>query len=352
MEHTAGNRRLTRRLGAVVVTATLLAAACGSSSSTSPPPAGAGDADESAQQTPPCVLPPDTRVVDLTFDELRRYELNNGAPIPTLEEYLDLADAAGVGVLPEIKTFPPPGSDQSEPPSDAQLADYARMVAERSGIPQVLIGSFSEPVLAYFAANRPQWPRVWFRSLSPTGPLSPPTVAEMRERAPSATALGVLNILYSQGTSPLDGQTYDVPAEFAAAGIPVYLWFNVLTGGDAADGGAGTLGDVVSPGWAALVDLSPANIVWMATDNTADYAAWSASLPPDGPTAPEMVAHRGGGSESVSENSLDAFRQAVADGATVLETDVQWTRPTADAPNGVPVLMHDATINRTMRCPG
>jgi hypothetical protein len=29
---------------------------------------------------------------------------------------------------------------------------------------------------------------------------------------------------------------------------------------------------------------------------------------------------------------------------------VQWTAPTAEEPNGVPVLMHDATINRTARC--
>jgi len=52
----------------------------------------------------------------------------------------------------------------------------------------------------------------------------------------------------------------------------------------------------------------------------------------------------------VSENSLSAFRDAIAAGADVLETDVQWTAPTTDEPNGVPVLMHDATINRTVRC--
>ena len=327
--------------------ALLLALGCSSSTTTST----SGDG-ESSQQPAPCVLAPDTRVSDLTLAELRQFELNNGEPIPTLEEYLDLADAAGVGVLPEIKTFPLPGQDRAEPPSDAQLADYARLVAERSGIPQVLIGSFSEPVLAYFATARPEWPRIWFRGLGADDPLGPPTVEEMRQRAPSADALGVLSILYGQGVSPLNGQTYDVPADFADADIPVYIWFNVLTGGDSVADGEGKLGYEAAPGWASLVALEPANIVWMATDNTADYAAWAASLPADGPVAPAMVAHRGGGSEGVSENSLEAFRQAVADGATVLETDIQWTRPTADAPNGVPVLMHDATINRTMRCPG
>ena len=346
MDHTALRRRCIRAIGAALIGSTLLVVGC-SSSSTSP---ASGD-DESAQQAAPCLLQPDTRVTDLTFEELRRFELNNGEPIPTLEEYLDLADAARVGVLPEIKTFPPAGGGEAEPPSDAQLADYARLVAERSGIPQVLIGSFSEPVLAYFAAARPEWPRVWFRGLSPDDPLGPPTVEEMRQRAPSADALGVLSILYGQGTSPLDGQTYDVPADFAAANIPVYIWFNVITGGDSVADGEGKLGYEAAPGWTSLVALEPANIDWMATDNTAAYAAWAASLPAGGPVAPAMVAHRGGGSEAVSENSLEAFGQAVADGATVLETDIQWTRPTADAPNGVPVLMHDATINRTMRCP-
>jgi glycerophosphoryl diester phosphodiesterase len=63
-----------------------------------------------------------------------------------------------------------------------------------------------------------------------------------------------------------------------------------------------------------------------------------------------MVAHRGGGEDGVSENALSAFRAAIDAGADVLETDVQWTAPTAEEPNGVPVLMHDATINRTARC--
>jgi glycerophosphoryl diester phosphodiesterase len=63
------------------------------------------------------------------------------------------------------------------------------------------------------------------------------------------------------------------------------------------------------------------------------------------------VAHRGGGEDGVSENSMSAFRAGVEAGADVLETDVQWTKATPDAPNGVPVLMHDATVNRTARCP-
>ena len=50
------------------------------------------------------------------------------------------------------------------------------------------------------------------------------------------------------------------------------------------------------------------------------------------------------------ENSLAAFQRAVADGAGVLESDVQWTKPEAGQQIGVPVLMHDQWINRTLKC--
>lgn len=338
----------------------------GTVSSTAPPtspatipptvPAGnQGDAGGAAAPTDApsdvervCVLEPDTRVGDLTYDELARYELNNGEPIPTLEQYLDLADSAGVGVLPEIKTFA--ADDGGEPilPSPAQLEQFAEMVDERRGIPEVLIGSFDARILDHFADLRPEWTRVWFRSFVGQDPAHPPTVDEMRQRAPSAEVLGLLNVLYEQGTSGLDGQMYDVPGDFARAGIPLYIWFNVLTGGDSADGGEWALG--ASPGWDRLTATGPAGIRWMATDTPRAYADWADSLPGGRSSAPAMVAHRGGGSEGISENSLEAFRQAVVDGAAVLETDVQWTRPTAEEPDGIPVLMHDDTINRTMRC--
>ena len=54
---------------------------------------------------------------------------------------------------------------------------------------------------------------------------------------------------------------------------------------------------------------------------------------------PLVLAHRGGGGESV-ENSWAALEHMRANGLTVMETDV---RVTAD---GVPVLHHDATLER------
>ncbi|MFB9376986.1 glycerophosphodiester phosphodiesterase [Kineococcus gynurae] len=53
-----------------------------------------------------------------------------------------------------------------------------------------------------------------------------------------------------------------------------------------------------------------------------------------------MIAHRGA-STSAPENTLAAFAAAVAVGADLLELDV---RQTAD---GVPVVLHDATLDRT-----
>ena len=304
-----------------------------------------------AEQVPTtaCSMAPDTKVTDLTYGQLQQYVLNNGETIPTLAEYLDLANEKKVGVLPEIKTFAATTGGEKPVPTDAQFAQYTAMVSERPDITEVLIGSFDEFTLKYFAANKAEWPRVWFRSLGGGDPATPPTVAEMKERAPSANSLGVINVLYTQGTFPTNGQSYNVPQEFADAGYPVYIWYNTITKGDTAEDGP-NLGEITSPGWQSIASLQPHNVKWIATDMVKEYTAWAQSAPESAQPIPQMVAHRGGGQADTSENSMAAFNEAAANGAKVLETDVQWTKATPENPNGVPVLMHDATINRTTRC--
>jgi glycerophosphoryl diester phosphodiesterase len=65
--------------------------------------------------------------------------------------------------------------------------------------------------------------------------------------------------------------------------------------------------------------------------------------------APGIHAHRGGsvldGRATYPENTLPAFRHAVREGY-VLELDVKLTR------DGVPVVIHDATLDRTTPCTG
>jgi glycerophosphoryl diester phosphodiesterase len=63
----------------------------------------------------------------------------------------------------------------------------------------------------------------------------------------------------------------------------------------------------------------------------------SASPPP---RVPLVVGHRGA-SAIAPENTLAAFRRAFADGADGLEFDVRLAR------DGVPVVIHDATLRRT-----
>jgi glycerophosphoryl diester phosphodiesterase len=55
---------------------------------------------------------------------------------------------------------------------------------------------------------------------------------------------------------------------------------------------------------------------------------------------PLLVAHRGS-SGSAPENTLASFRQAVADGADMIELDVRLSR------DGHLVVLHDRTVNRT-----
>lgn len=57
-------------------------------------------------------------------------------------------------------------------------------------------------------------------------------------------------------------------------------------------------------------------------------------------SVPVMIAHRGF-SRSAPENTMAAFRAAIAVGAKVLETDINWSS------DGVPVILHDSDISRT-----
>ena len=322
-------------------------------------PAAAASANPVSAEALPqeCVLAPDTKVTDITYEQLQQYELLNGESIPTLAEFLDFADLAGVGVLPEIKFFKPDPSKPLPPLTQLQLdqlAEYRAMMADKQNIPadQKFIGNFEEQILAYFKSAEPTWPRVWFRANYvgnvDTGSLAdqiPPSVAEMEQYAPSANVLGLINVMYYQGNWPLGG-SYNVPQEFFDAGIPVNIWYNTLTKGDSPDGAPPYFNILPVPGWNKISALEPKNVDWITTDFTGPYAAWTKEQT----EPPAMIAHRGGGIETYNENSMQAFYDAVNNGAAVLETDVQWTKPTEANPTGVPVLMHDQTINRTVRC--
>lgn len=74
------------------------------------------------------------------------------------------------------------------------------------------------------------------------------------------------------------------------------------------------------------------------------FAAQAAAKPLK-PQAPRVSAHRGGAAYA-PENTLLAFRNAVRLGVDDLETDVVLTA------DGVPVLIHDDTLERTTNCTG
>src|SRR5215208_2524413 len=56
--------------------------------------------------------------------------------------------------------------------------------------------------------------------------------------------------------------------------------------------------------------------------------------------APLIIGHRGA-SAVAPENTMAAFREAIATGADGIEFDVRLTR------DGVPVIIHDSTLRRT-----
>lgn len=73
---------------------------------------------------------------------------------------------------------------------------------------------------------------------------------------------------------------------------------------------------------------------------TCSLALGAASARGEPPPEVLVIAHRGN-SLFAPENTLIAIEQALADGAHLVEVDVRLTR------DGIPVLVHDATVDRT-----
>lgn len=82
----------------------------------------------------------------------------------------------------------------------------------------------------------------------------------------------------------------------------------------------------------------------------------SASAEPDAPNEPKeavesaldlsLTAHRGAPGHGVGENTFEAFRKAIAAGATAIETDVRRTK------DNKLILLHDSGVGRTTNCRG
>ncbi len=77
------------------------------------------------------------------------------------------------------------------------------------------------------------------------------------------------------------------------------------------------------------------------SDSSMSFQQIKEQLQNHSPSAKLLVAAHRGQWREAPENSLEAIDGAVKDGAEVVEIDVRLTR------DGVPVLMHDATVDRT-----
>lgn len=94
---------------------------------------------------------------------------------------------------------------------------------------------------------------------------------------------------------------------------------------------------------AALIISSAAVVAPAVAEDTAHVQAGSDNS--NGCYIPERVAHRLGGGEGDKpyywENSWPAYQRSLAAGVKIFETDVRWTS------DNVPILMHDASVDRT-----
>src|SRR4249920_3656813 len=71
------------------------------------------------------------------------------------------------------------------------------------------------------------------------------------------------------------------------------------------------------------------------------------AVPAAAATGPILMGHRGTGTNTiVPENTIDAFKWAVDNGADGIEFDARITS------TGNQIVMHDATLDRTTKCSG
>ena len=85
----------------------------------------------------------------------------------------------------------------------------------------------------------------------------------------------------------------------------------------------------------------PASASAAAVSVTALLVPMAFAAPAYAATRPTVIGHRGYTGSGCTENTTCAFRAALARGADAVEMDVRFTR------TGYPVIMHDATVNRT-----
>jgi glycerophosphoryl diester phosphodiesterase len=66
-----------------------------------------------------------------------------------------------------------------------------------------------------------------------------------------------------------------------------------------------------------------------------------------------VVAHRGGAVTRFGEGTMASYKDAVTNGAQILEGDIHWTKDGSDADSvGSIVIIHDSTLDRITNCSG
>jgi glycerophosphoryl diester phosphodiesterase len=117
------------------------------------------------------------RVADLTFDEIRSLKTGEGERVPTLQEAIILAEAAGVGLFPEAK------SGNQDPDAYAEIIAALR---QEGYLHQTILQSFDHEGLDVIAKANPDLIvcplyGLWQLSLSDVKPDNAKTVCPMAE---------------------------------------------------------------------------------------------------------------------------------------------------------------------------
>lgn len=192
--------------------------------------------------------PPGTKVGDVTYAQLKQYKLNNGEPIPTLDQVLDLIKKRDIWGFIEYK-------DADDP------VLYQKYLNALKGSKAKVYGAgFSTGLMNWLHGQDPKLPLMWFGKRNGTIPVQT-TPADV----PAGADPGLLNIL----------QSAELVQQMEAAGKKMNVWFNVATGGDNPTGNTkndGSLAPVPDKGWETMTQYG---VHWISTDFPDNYLSWA-----------------------------------------------------------------------------
>ena len=197
--------------------------------------------------------PPGTKIGDITYAQLKQYKLNNGEPIPTLDQVLQLIKKRDIWGFIEYK-------DADDPALYRKYLD-----ALKDSKAKVYGAGFSTGLIDWLHGQDPKLPLMWFGKRNGRLPIAT-TVGDV----PAGADPGLVNWLI----------TPQLVQQMTAAGKKMNVWFNTVSQGDNPTAAGENTAFITNPGVNGVTGngwekLTMDGVHWISTDFPDNYLSWA-----------------------------------------------------------------------------